>query len=70
MYINATEPISHQSVCLYLYVARQQLGRKLIAATNTDATIDELFVASLSMWSVSYQRKVAEYFFPELLVLI
>jgi hypothetical protein len=42
MYIMASEPIptvyfinpSQQSVCLYAYVARQQLGKNVTAATN------------------------------------
>jgi hypothetical protein len=74
--IMAPEPIStayfmnpsHQSVCLYLYpplVARQQLGKKVKAETNTHATIEELvdsdgLDASFSMQSVSYQRKVGD----------
>jgi hypothetical protein len=66
MYIMAPEAVStayfinpsHQSVYLYLYpplVARQTLGKNIIAATNTQATIEELLDAS---FSVSYQRKV------------
>jgi hypothetical protein len=69
MYIMEPEPIStvyfinpfHQSVCLYMYpliVAREQLGKNVIAATNTHATIQELLDASFSMLSVLYKRKV------------
>jgi hypothetical protein len=58
-FINA----SHQSLCLYVsvyvssIVARQRLGKKVIAATNTHATIEELLDVSFSIWSVSYQGK-------------
>jgi hypothetical protein len=48
-------------------VARQRLGKNVTAATNTHAKIEELLEASFSMPSVSYQRKVSDYFFPELL---
>jgi hypothetical protein len=79
MYTMAPEPIStanfinpaHQSVCLYVYsfiVAEQRLGKNVTAATNTHATKEELLDALFSMRSVSYQRKVGDYFFPELLV--
>jgi hypothetical protein len=68
MYIMAPEPIpmtyfinsSHQSVCLYVYlpiVARQRLGKNVIAATNTHSTIEELLDASFSVGSVSYEGK-------------
>jgi hypothetical protein len=58
MYIMAPEPIStayfvipsHQSVCLYVYVAGQRFSKNVTAATNTDATIEELL-------DVSYQSK-------------
>jgi hypothetical protein len=51
---------SHQSVCLYMYppiVARLRLGKNFTTATNTQAKIEELLVASFSMPSVSYQTK-------------
>jgi hypothetical protein len=38
-------------------VGRQLLGRNITAVTNTNATIEELLDASLSIWPVSYQRK-------------
>jgi hypothetical protein len=79
-YIMAPEPIStaylidpsHQSVCLWIHsiVARQLLGRGATAAKNTHATIEELLNASVSMRSMSYQRKVGDWFFPELLVIL
>jgi hypothetical protein len=80
MFIMAPEPIStayfinpsHQSVCLYVYpviVARQRLGKKVTAATNTHTTIEGLFEATFSMRSMSYQRKIGHQLFPELLVL-
>jgi hypothetical protein len=40
-------------------VARQWLGRNVTAVTNTHATIEELLVASFSLWPVSYQWKKA-----------
>jgi hypothetical protein len=48
---------SHQSVCLHVYVARQQLSKNVTAAMNTHATIEELLDALFSMRSISYQRK-------------
>jgi hypothetical protein len=80
MYVMASELIStayfinpfHQSVRLDVYnppiVARQWLGKNIIAATNAHATIEELFDALFYMMPVSYQRKVGDQFFPELLV--
>jgi hypothetical protein len=64
-YIMALEPIStaylinpfHQSMRLYVYAARQQLGKNVTAATNIQAT-KELLHTSFSMRSVSYQSKV------------
>jgi hypothetical protein len=51
-----------------LIVARQRLGKNVTAETNTHATIEELLHASFSMRHASYQRKVDDQFFPELLV--
>jgi hypothetical protein len=51
-----------------LIVARQRLGRNVTAVTNTHATLEELLVASFSMWPVSYQGKVGDQFFPELVL--
>jgi hypothetical protein len=45
------------SVCIPLVVAR--LSKRVSAATNTNATIEELD-ASFSMQCVSYQRKVGD----------
>jgi hypothetical protein len=70
-YMMAPEPISteylktpfHQSVCLYVHppiVYRQRLGKGVPAATNTHATVVELLGTSLSMRSVSYQRKIGD----------
>jgi hypothetical protein len=78
VYIMAPEPITaayfiklfHHSLCLYAYpftVVRQRLGKNVIAATNTHATIEEFLNASLSMQSVSYQRKVGDKFFHNFL---
>jgi hypothetical protein len=36
-------------------VARQQLGKHMPAARNTNATTEELLNVVYSMWSVSYQ---------------
>jgi hypothetical protein len=63
MYIMAPELIStayfinpsNQSVSPI--VARQRLGKNVIAATNTHETIEELFDAPFSMRSVSYEGK-------------
>jgi hypothetical protein len=35
----------------------QRLGRNITEVTNTHATIEELLVASFSVWPVSYQGK-------------
>jgi hypothetical protein len=81
IYIMAPEPIStayfenpsHQSVCLYVYppvVARQQLSKKVTASTTIQATVEELLDVSFSMLSGSSQRKVGDYFFPELIACI
>jgi hypothetical protein len=67
MHIMAPEPISmayfinpfHQSVCLYLYLpiaASHQLGKNITVAINTHARIEELFVASFSVMSVSSKK--------------
>jgi hypothetical protein len=45
-------------------VARQRLGK------NVNATAEELLDVSSYMRSVSYQTKVGDQFFPELLVYI
>jgi hypothetical protein len=56
MYIMAPEPISkaflinpsYHFMCLHVYpftVARQRLGKNVAAATNTQATIEELLEA-------------------------
>jgi hypothetical protein len=49
-------------VCVYVFVypfivARQWLGRKVTAVTNTHASTEEMLDASFSMWPVSYQGK-------------
>jgi hypothetical protein len=41
-----------------MYVAGQRLSKNVTAATNTQATMKELLDMSLSMRSVSYQRKI------------
>jgi hypothetical protein len=51
-------------------VARQRPGKDVTAATNTQATIEALLDASFSMRTLSFQKKIGDYFFPELLVLI
>jgi hypothetical protein len=51
-----------------LNVVKQQLGKNVTAATNAEVTIEELLDASFCMLSISRQRKVGDYFFPELLV--
>jgi hypothetical protein len=65
-YTIASDPISteyfinafHRFVCLYVYVARQRLGRNLTAGTNIHAVTEELLDASFCMQSVLYQSKV------------
>jgi hypothetical protein len=65
MYVMVPKPIStvyfinlsHQSVCLYVYlaiVARQRLGKNVTAAT-----IEEMLDASFSVRSMTYQTKQA-----------
>jgi hypothetical protein len=59
------------SACLYVYpltFARQRLGKKETAATNTHIKTEKLIDASFSMRSVSYQIKVGDRFFQELLI--
>jgi hypothetical protein len=54
---------SHQSVCLYVYssvIAKQLLGNNVTAAKNIYSTVEDLFNASFSMRSLSYQRKVGD----------
>jgi hypothetical protein len=69
VYIMAPEPFSaayvmkpsHQSVCLYVYthlVARPRIGKNVTAATNRQATIEQLFDALFSVRHMSYQRRV------------
>jgi hypothetical protein len=48
-------------------VVRLRLGKYVPEVTNIH-TIEELLGASFSLRSVSYQRKVVNAFFPELLV--
>jgi hypothetical protein len=68
MYILASEPISvayfknpsHQSVCLYVCSP--------IVAKNKFQQQRSIAGVSFSMRSMSYQRKIDDYFFPELLV--
>jgi hypothetical protein len=74
MYIMAPAPISTayfinpfpQSVYVYSSVVRQLFGKSVTAAMNTHAIIEELLDLSFSIWSVSYQRKLGNYVFPEL----
>jgi hypothetical protein len=51
-------------------VAGQRLRKNVAAATNTHARIEESFGASFSMRSVLYERKVDDYLFPKLLVIL
>jgi hypothetical protein len=50
-------------------VDRQRLGKNIPAPTNRNAVIKELLDAVFSIRSVSYQRKVGEYFFSEFFVI-
>jgi hypothetical protein len=65
-FINA----SHQSVSLYVYVARQWLGKIVTVAKNTHATTEELLDTSFSMRPMPHQRKAGNWFFSEFLVLL
>jgi hypothetical protein len=63
---------SHQSAWLHVYrttvarqrlgihpiVARQRLGKKVTAATNTHAAIGRIVGHVVFMWPVSFQRRV------------
>jgi hypothetical protein len=62
--------ISLISVCVYVYAARQWLSKIITAATKTHATTEELLDMSFPMRRMSYQRKMSNWFFPELLVLL
>jgi hypothetical protein len=60
-------------MCLYAnpaIIAKQRLGKNFTAAKITQATIEELMSASISIRSVSYQRKIGHEFFHELFNLI
>jgi hypothetical protein len=48
----------------------KRLGKHVLAVKTIHAAVEEFLYASLSVRSLSYQRKVADYFFPELLILI
>jgi hypothetical protein len=61
--------VSHLAVCMHVYVARQRLGKYVTSATNTQTTIEEWLDFSFSMRFMSYQRKIRDYFFPELIVI-
>jgi hypothetical protein len=64
MYIMAPEPestayfIIHCDQVIMPIVARQRLGKSVIAAKNTHATKEELLEACFSMQPVSNQRKL------------
>jgi hypothetical protein len=50
-------------MCLCMYppvIARQLMGKHVPAATNTQATVEELLGASFSMRDMSYKRKVID----------
>jgi hypothetical protein len=57
-------------MCILLTVARQWLGKHIPAMIQTHTAIEDLLDALFSMWSMSYQRKAGNYFFPEFLVVI
>jgi hypothetical protein len=77
-FIIAPEPIStayfvnpsHQSVCIYVppIVAKQRLGKKRYCGNKYTCKIEELLDMSFSMRSVSYQIKVGDQFFPEIII--
>jgi hypothetical protein len=76
MHVMASEPISvayfknlsHQPVRLYVYsltVARQWFPKNVTVALNNHGATEEL-LNMFSMWSMSYQGKSGNQFFPEL----
>jgi hypothetical protein len=67
-HLNGVLRKSLPSVCVYVCVARQRLGKNVTAATNTH-TIEELLDVSFYMRTVSYQRRAGEQFSPELIIL-
>jgi hypothetical protein len=78
MYIISAESISTayfinpSHLCLYVYptiIAGELLGKHVTAATNTQATIQELLETSFSMRFLSYERKLGDWFFLEVLIL-
>jgi hypothetical protein len=80
MYIMAPEPFStayfvNPTISLRVFmctppvVASQGPGKNVTAATNTHVAIEELFDSSLSIRSVSLQRKASDCFFPEFVML-
>jgi hypothetical protein len=72
--IMATEPIptayfinaSHQSVCICMLLGNGSV--KMLPRQRIRATIEKLLDASFSVRSMSYKKKIGDYFFPELLV--
>jgi hypothetical protein len=59
-------------MCLYVYppaVAKERLGKHVPAAMYTRGTIEDFLDTPFSMRFVSYQRKVDDLFFPELVVI-
>jgi hypothetical protein len=61
---------SHQSVslCISAIIARQRLVKNVTTTTNTQATTETFLDSSFPVRSVSYQRKLGDQFFPELLI--
>jgi hypothetical protein len=67
--LTSIPPIS-LSLCDPFIIARQWLGKNFTVATNTHATIGELLGVLFSVLPVSYQGKVDDWFFLELLILL
>jgi hypothetical protein len=54
---------------VYLHtITSQRLCKGITAASNTQATTEELLDLSFSMWSVLYKKAVGVSFFPEVVV--
>jgi hypothetical protein len=51
----------HQSLCLYVYVARQRLVRNVTDTMSAHAIIKQFWEAAFSTWSVSCQRRAFEH---------
>jgi hypothetical protein len=56
-------------MCIALLLLGTGSVKNVTAATNTHATVEELLNAYFSMRSISHERKVVRWIFPEIPVL-